>query len=101
MTASSPAPPARFCSLMLSAKIQGWPPRTIDSAVGRRRSRSVLGAEDFINPLANIFGHADQRRPFAFKTFAGQFLRRIQAELGTNGEITGRVVQHVRRSLRE
>src|SRR5450755_3873430 len=44
MTASSPDWPSRFCSRMLSAKSQGWPPRKMVSAVAmtRRRRRGIL-----------------------------------------------------------
>src|SRR3954466_2297936 len=99
MTASSPGAPSRFCSLMLSANTQGWPLRTIDSAVGRRRSRSVLGAEDFIDPLADGFGHANQRRPFAFETFAGQFFGCVKTELGADREIGRGMIENVGRAL--
>src|SRR5215213_6457452 len=101
MTASSPGAPSRFCSLMLSANTHGCPPRTIDSAVGRRRRRSVLGAEDFIDPLADGFGHADQRRPFAFETLAGKFFGRVEAEFGTDGKFAGGVIQHISGPFRE
>src|SRR4051812_1084 len=99
MIASSPGAPSRFCSLMLSANTHGWPPRTIDSAVGRSRSRSVLGPEDFIDPLADGFGHADQRRPFAFETFAGEFFRRVETELGAHREFARGVIENVSRTL--
>src|SRR5688572_11647726 len=101
MTASSPALPSRVCSLMESAKTQGWPLRTIVSAVGRRRSRSVLAPEDFIDATADGFGHFDQWRPLAMEAFAWDFFGRIKAELGANGEFGGGVIEHVGGTLRE
>ncbi len=45
--------------------------------------------------------HLDERRPGAFEAFAGEFLRRVEAEFAAAGDFTRRVVEHVRQALGE
>src|SRR4051812_35734703 len=78
----------RLCSLTLSAKIHGWPRRTMLSAVGRRRRRTGL-AEELIDAAADRFWHLDERGPFAAEAFAGEFFGGVKAELGADGELAG------------
>ncbi len=39
--------------------------------------------------------HLDERRPGAFETFTGKFLRRVNAEFAAAGDFPGGVVEHV------
>src|SRR5882724_338136 len=39
--------------------------------------------------------HLDERRPGAFEAFAGNFLRRVYAEFGADGDFARGVVEHV------
>ena len=45
--------------------------------------------------------HLDQRRPGALETFAGNFLRRVNAQLAAAGDFARRVVEHVGRAFGE
>ena len=45
--------------------------------------------------------HLDERRPGAFAAFAGEFLRRVEAEFAAAGDFVGGVVEHVGRAFGE
>ena len=62
---------------------------------------SGLVSENPVYPFPHRFVHADQRRPRALETFAGNFLRRVDAEFAADGDFAGGVVEHVGRAFGE
>ena len=57
--------------------------------------------EPGINFLFHRLIHLDERRPGAFETFAGNFLRRVKTHFAANGDFAGGVVKHVGRAFGE
>ena len=57
--------------------------------------------EPGINFLFHRLIHLDERRPGAFETFAGNFLRRVKTHFAAAGDFAGRVVKHVGRAFGE
>jgi len=55
-------------------------------------------SDQSINFLADIFFHANQRRPGPFESLARQLARRINAQLAADGDFAGGVVEPVGRS---
>ena len=49
----------------------------------------------------NLLVHLDERRPGALEVFAGEFLRRINAEFAADGDFAPGVVEHVGRAFGE
>lgn len=47
--------------------------------------KSTHLSEQFLHLNLRAFIHLDEWRPGAFETFAGEFLRRVNAELVTDG----------------
>jgi len=62
---------------------------------------SLVSPEQRVPFLADVFIHANQPGPEAFQAFAGQLLRRINAEFAAAGDIAGGVVEHAGRAFRE
>ena len=60
-----------------------------------------LFSEQPVNLSADFIAHFNQRRPRAFETFAGNFLRRVNAQLAAAGDFARRVVEHVGRAFGE
>ena len=65
----------------------------------------VVGSRDSSEKLFHLRLHRrihlDERRPGAFETFAGNFLRRINAEFAATGDFARGVVEHVGRAFGE
>ena len=57
--------------------------------------------DHFARLRLHAFIHLDERRPGAFETFAGNFLRRVNAQLAAAGDFARRVVEHVGRAFGE
>jgi hypothetical protein len=55
--------------------------------------RSLVGAQDFFHLRLHRFIHLNQRRPGAFEAFAGNFLRRVNAEFAAAGDFARRMVK--------
>ena len=64
-------------------------------------STLFLLIQEFFHLRLHRFIHLDQRWPGAFETFAGNFLRRVNAQLAAAGDFARRVVEHVGRAFGE
>ena len=60
-----------------------------------------LTFETLFHLRLHTFIHLDERRPGAFETFAGNFLRRVNAQLAAAGDFARRMVEHVGRAFGE
>ena len=64
-------------------------------------SGSCSTAKKLFHLRLHSFIHLDERRPGAFEAFAGEFLRRINAEFAAAGDFAGGVVEHLGRAFGE
>lgn len=64
-------------------------------------ARWLLQVEDFRHARFHVFIHFNKRRPEAFKTFAGEFLRRVNAHFAAAGDFARRVVENIGRAFGE
>ena len=60
-----------------------------------------VGIKELFHLRLHAFIHLDERRPGAFETFTGNFLRRVNAQLAADGDFARRVVEHVGRTFGE
>jgi hypothetical protein len=56
----------------------------------------LLPVEKFFHPRLHGSIHLDERRPGAFKAFAGKFLGCVNAEFAADGDFAGGVIEYVR-----
>ena len=72
---------------------------------GRLPAHEELGLDFAFQNVFHLrlhaFIHLDQRRPRAFESFAGNFLRGVKTHFAPNGDFARRVVEHVRRAFGE
>ena len=68
----------------------------ISEALVRTLSSPREQRGDFLPPLLI---HPDERRPGAFEAFAGEFLRRVNAEFIAAGDFAGGMFEHVERTF--
>ena len=54
-----------------------------------------------VNLSADFIAHFNQRRPGAFESFAGNFLRGVKTHFAAAGDFARGVVEHVRRAFGE
>ena len=56
---------------------------------------SWLCPKERINPSPDAVIHPNEGRPRPFEPFTGEFLGRVNAEFGADGDFAGGVVEHV------
>ena len=60
-----------------------------------RSSQAGLSSKKLFHLRLHRRIHLDERWPGAFEAFAGEFLRRVDAEFAAAGDFAGGVVEHV------